>query len=868
MRKFLLVFILFTSKVAFSQVNENFSDGDFTQNPAWQADAVSNFTVVNGQLRSNSTTLNSNFYISTPNSKALNCTWAFDVNLQFATSGANYVDVYLISNVADLKSTNINGYFLRMGNTNDEVALYKRSGNTGTSVKIIDGRDGSVSSSSNNPFKFKITRESNGNFTLERDSTGTGNSFISEGSVIDNTFTTTSSFGFFIQQSTASFQQKHFFDNIVIQDIIPDVTPPVLNTANTTNGTNITLNFNEPLDANDAAIANHYNITPGNIQPSSVTVNGAVATLNLANQLATGNYTVTVSSVKDIKGNTAAPQSKGFAYHKPYTAQPNDIVINEIFADPSPQVDLPTMEFVELWNRSTEDISLAGFKYSDPTTIATFGNDSIKANSYLIICAKADTLEFKKFGKVIGLSPWPTLNNSGDLITLANQNGTILSQVNYFDTFYKDAVKKNGGWTLELIDPNSTCKPSQNYSASIDPTGGTPGRQNSIYLSNQTTAPLQLLSASVKDNKTILLTFNRGLDSLQATLPSHYMINNGVGQPQTAIPLSPSFSTVELDYAQALNRNQTYTVTVNGVSDCGVNTITNQTLELVYPALIAKGDVLINEVLYNPKSGGVDFVEVYNNSDKILDFKDLKIATKDAVKDSVVSIKIVSGNTLLFRPKTYWVITTNPDTVKAQYQTQNNNFIKLSSLPSYSDVSGSVILLNKDSSKLDQLDYNKNMQFALLKDLNGVSLERSSFSQPTNAVGNFRSAAASVGYATPGYKNSQFLEDVTPVEEISFASKTFSPDNDGYQDVLQILYQFSKPNYAANVTIYNDQGVLIRKLIQNQTLATSGQWIWDGLDQTSQKAKTGIYIIYTEIFDLNGNVKKFKNTAVLAGKFN
>jgi hypothetical protein len=867
MGKFLLVLILFSSKIAFSQLSDNFSDGDFTQNPAWQADLTSNFTVLNGQLRSNSTTASSNFYISTSNAKALNCTWEFDVNLQFATSGANYVDIYLISNVADLKSTNINGYFLRMGNTNDEVALYKRSGTIATSTKIIDGKDGSVGSSTNNPFKFKITRESNGKFTLERDSTGTGNSFVTEGSVVDNSFTTTNSFGFLIQQSTASFHQKHFFDNIVVKDIIVDTTPPVLNSATTTNGKNIILTFNEAVNPTDAAIASHYNITPGNIQPVSVTVSGSVVTLNLATQLSTGTYTATVNSVKDIKGNTANQQSKGFFYRKPYTAKLNDIVINEIFADPSPQIDLPSVEFVELWNRSTEDIGLLGFKYSDPTAIATFGNDSIKADSYIILCAKSDTLEFKKYGKVLGLSPWPSLNNSGDQIKLINQNGDLISQVSYSDAWYKDAVKKNGGWTLELIDPLSVCKPSQNYSASIDNSGGTPGKQNSIYLSNKTTAPLQLISTFLKDGNTVSLTFNRGLDSLQATLPSHYSINNGAGIPQNALPIGPAFSSVDLKYNQALSRNQTYTVTVNGVTDCGSNTINNQTLSFIYPAFIAKGDVLINEILYNPKSGGVDFVEIYNVSDKILDFKDLKIATKDAVKDSVVNIKAVSATTLLFQPKSYWVITTNPDSVKAQYQTQNSNFIKLASLPSFNDDSGTAILLNKDSSKLDQLDYNKKMQFGLLKDLNGVSLERSSFSQPTNAIGNFRSAAASVGYATPGYKNSQFLEDINPVEEISFASKTFSPDNDGYEDVLQILYQFSQPNYAANVTIYNDQGALVRKLIQNQTLATSGQWIWDGLNQSSQKAKTGIYIIYTELFDLNGNVKKYKNTAVLAGKF-
>jgi hypothetical protein len=868
MRKILLFFVLIISKVAFGQLTENFSDGDFTQNPTWQTDISTNFVVFNQQLRSNSTTASSNFYISTPNSKALNCTWEFDVNLQFATSGANYLDIYLVSNTADLKSTAINGYFLRMGNTLDEVALYRRSGATTTAVKIIDGVDGAVGSSNNN-FKFRITRTNSGAFNLERDDTGTGNSFISEGTVTDNTFTTTTSFGFLVQQSTTTFHQKHFFDNIAIQDIIVDTTPPSLNTLVVNTGTQITLNFNETVDPSDAAILNHYTLNPGNITPVSAASNGSNLILNFATEFITGTSTITVNTIKDLAGNAiTAPISRNFNYRRPYTARFNDIVINEIFADPSPQIDLPSVEFVEIWNRSTEDISLAGFKYSDPSSTATFGAlDSIKANQYIILCARADTTEFKRYGKVIGLSPWPSLNNASDALTLVNQNNIIISQVNYSDAWYKDAVKRSGGYTLELIDPLSTCKPSQNYAASNDFSGGTPGKQNSIYLSNRTTAPLQLIGASLKDSLTISLNFNRGLDSLSASILNKYSINNGVGSPQSVNPIGPSFSTVDIKYTTALARNQSYTITVNGLTDCGTNTITNQSLSFVFPGLMLRGDVLINEILFNPKPGGVDFVEVYNNSNKILDLKDLKLATIFATKDSVISIRAVSVNTVLFQPKSYWVLTTQPDTVKSQYQTPNpNNFVKLSSFPSFNDDDGKVVILNKDDARLDQLNYDKSMHFALIRDLNGVSLERSSFTQPTNAKGNFRSAAANVGYATPGYKNSQFIEDGVAVEEISIPNKTFSPDNDGFEDVLPILFKFSQPNYAANVTIYNDQGALIKKLVRNETIGAEGQWIWDGLTDTNQKAKMGVYIIYAELFDLSGNVKKYKKTAVLASR--
>jgi flagellar hook assembly protein FlgD len=192
----------------------------------------------------------------------------------------------------------------------------------------------------------------------------------------------------------------------------------------------------------------------------------------------------------------------------------------------------------------------------------------------------------------------------------------------------------------------------------------------------------------------------------------------------------------------------------------------------------------------------------------------------------------------------------------------------MSSFPSFNDDNGKAVILNKDDARLDQIDYDKSLHFALIRDLNGVSLERSSFTQPTNAKGNFRSAAANVGYATPSYKNSQFLEESAAVEEITIPNQTFSPDNDGFEDVLPILFKFSQPNYAANVTIYNDQGVLIKKLVRNETIGSQGQWIWDGLTDTNQKARTGIYIVYAELFDLNGNVKKYKKTAVLAGQFN
>lgn len=186
-------------------------------------------------------------------------------------------------------------------------------------------------------------------------------------------------------------------------------------------------------------------------------------------------------------------------------------------------------------------------------------------------------------------------------------------------------------------------------------------------------------------------------------------------------------------------------------------------------------------------------------------------------------------------------------------------------LPQFNDDKGTVVLTS-GGLRIDQLDYNEKMHFQLLKNFDGVSLERSSAEMSTNTPGNFRSATAAAGFATPGYKNSQFIQVPRSNEEFAILTRTFSPDNDGFEDIMQVSYTMPAPGMVANIKIFNDKGVLIRQLLKNSTLNSTGFVIWDGMNESGSGAEMGIYYISAEIFDTNGTLRKFRRSFVLAKK--
>jgi hypothetical protein len=186
-------------------------------------------------------------------------------------------------------------------------------------------------------------------------------------------------------------------------------------------------------------------------------------------------------------------------------------------------------------------------------------------------------------------------------------------------------------------------------------------------------------------------------------------------------------------------------------------------------------------------------------------------------------------------------------------------------MPSYNIDSGTVYLL-KDGEQIDRVSYNSDWHFSLLDNTDGVSLERLLPDALSNQATNWHSAAESIGFATPGRINSQFQFGET-TESISLQNDVFSPDLDGFEDVLMVNYSFSTPGLLGKARVFDDIGREVKTIFSNELLATSGFFSWDGIMNEQVKAPIGVYILLVEVFSTDGSVILTKKIAfTIAGK--
>jgi hypothetical protein len=373
---------------------------------------------------------------------------------------------------------------------------------------------------------------------------------------------------------------------------------------------------------------------------------------------------------------------------------------------------------------------------------------------------------------------------------------------------------------------------------------------------------------TVINSHTISVTFNKPINPASIQTKNFRLTDeNNLNIPITlATPTKGSTQSVDIQFGKV--QGIQLSLSISGINDLTGKTMSPDDRTFPFSFSPEIGSILINEVLFNSFSGGVDFVELVNVSEVPVPIHRLKLANRNDTL-ALKQIYVVSSTIRYLNPGQYLTCTKDPKIIEAQYISNDpESFCQMNSFPSFPDDAGTVVLLNDSLEVIDEFSYSAKMHSPFLADENGVSLERISLEKPTTDRSNWASAAASVGFATPGLPNSQSKSEIEIQDKIVPEPKAFSPNGDGYNDRLTIRFSLSRPGYIANVRIFDVVGRQVKFLIKNESLAQEGNWFWNGDSDSGQRLNLGVYIILVELFDRDGHNKTFKKTCTLTDRLN
>lgn len=648
------------------------------------------------------------------------------------------------------------------------------------------------------------------------------------------------------------------------REFVWDRTPPEVANVSPVDNQKILVSFSESLDPIYAILPSIYSLDGQHPTEVILQQNNSQVLLSWAFTFEAGRtFTLLIEKMVDLSGNQNTNRRFDFEFATPSRIAFKELVINEVMAAPRAGNSLPNVEYVELYNTGERPIYLGGMQLANSRRVTTIPSAVLGPKAYIILVPRARVGDFAQFGDVLGLTNWPTLLNTADHVKIMDDSGNLLDSLGYTTANYGGNSFAQGGYSLEIANPYLACHLSSNLRASTDPKRGTPGRVNSVYETSPDLSPPRFVRSAWLGNKTVLLTFSKVLsNNLTVTT---WQISPSLNPMRILAGENPT--DILIEFEEELKEGVKYTIHISNLRDCTGNLLDEkEDVWVVVPSKPEAKDIVLNEVLFNARTNAPKFVEIYNRSNKYINMKDWKLANLNTIGE-IANRRILFHEDFILAPFSYLVFTTDAGRLKQEYpKSKEDRFIAYSSLPSYPISSGNVVFLDPEEELVEIFSYSDRMHHPLLRDTRGVSLERLSVDFEVNDPGNWQSASSSVGFATPGYRNSQVFEGQEELG-IDIHPKVFMPDVPGQPAYITISYKMEQPGKNATVRIYGVNGSMIREICQNAIWGMEGFYLWDGTDSQGRKVRPGHYIIWVELFDLQGNVRQIKKTAVVGTVF-
>jgi hypothetical protein len=791
-----------------------------------------------------------------------NVKWSFVIRHGYDPSSSNKWLVFLLSDAGPgvfSGNTDLNGFAIGVNLTGSDDTLRLS--------KIKDGVISTVVSTSVN-WQTQIGISEPALLTVERTSSGFWTVIVNRlrgelagsGSGVDKELFTNSWFG--IRYTYSSTRDKVlWFDDLTIGGIFhDDLSAPVVTECRVTGKNSIDLFLSEK-PSGEFCVASNFSLQDGgNIPITALMESELVCRIRFRDDFVNKKaLQLKIKSLCDLSGNCNTDTNVTFT---PVRAEAGDVIISEIMADPFPGVSLPAKEFVEIKNRTAFPLNLLNWKLSAKDQGTLFPDITVDSSGYIIVCSVYDTALFAKYGQVAGVKSFPVLTDGGTILTLSDSLGNFIHGVEYSSKWYGDELRADGGWSLEIVDTGYPFYYDGNWKASLSRSGGTPGTVNSTNSGNPDTEFLGISNVFASDSLNIIVTFSEPVLDITGLRDNLRVDGKKIGKIITDDRLMRRFI---INISEALLHHKKYKIDFSeGISDFAGNMITKKEygFGLAEPSL--PGNILFNELLFNPLPGDPDFIEFYNCSTNIIDASRLQVVSVNDQTGDISQPVMLSEEHRCFMPGTYYAITTDRKRVVERYFSADpENVFEIQSLPAMNDDEGHLLLYNRELDVIDNVKYDEDQQYSLLVNNEGVALEKISPLNNSAESSGWHSASESSGWGTPGAPNSVYTLLPGNSDEIVLSTSKITPDGDGNEDNLVIELHPEGTGNIVSVSIFDETGSSVRKLVTNMLMGAETTIIWDGTAGDGSPVNTGIYVILISIYDDKGKAEKLKKVCTV-----
>lgn len=266
-----------------------------------------------------------------------------------------------------------------------------------------------------------------------------------------------------------------------------------------------------------------------------------------------------------------------------------------------------------------------------------------------------------------------------------------------------------------------------------------------------------------------------------------------------------------------------------------------------------QGEIIINEILPEPFPDGSEYIELFNRSERDLSLADVCISTRKS-DGSLNTIYPLSDYEELLESGGYLLISKSLDGVRAFYDVSDESHTLECKLPVLANTGASVVLYRISSKMIiDEVTYSPKWHSVPSSKRKGVALERIDPAGASQSASNWTSAASMADYGTPGRPNSQYAEETDATGNESISIQKLQPSGP-----YAITYRLDKPGYSARGWVFDMTGRKTALLVDNESLGTAGTIEWNGHTLDGSPVKSGVYIMYLELWHPDGNILRKK----------